>query len=217
MCERRRSGRNGAHGHRIVRSQQRCARSALCVEPFGCCEPAHCEPHDCHSEDDDIRRSVEVVQAHQNAYDETGCEHREGNNCVTKSGRPKTAVLLNRSGRGPPWASYEREERDAEVSAVDRRGECNSNDNERQKCYRGQPCCPAVTLCVLHRAPACPFPSAERQIWRGVPSPIGTSGTPRASPRLEVEHPPTDVVPSQLVLDDQFTDRFGNPRGQPHA
>lgn len=36
-------------------------------------------------------------------------------------------------------------------------------------------------------------------------------------PRLEVEHPPTDVVPSQLVLDDQFTDRIGNPRGQPDA
>jgi hypothetical protein len=25
------------------------------------------------------------------------------------------------------------------------------------------------------------------------------------------------VVPSPLVPDDQFTDRIGNPRGQPHA
>ena len=43
--------------------------------------------------------------------------------------------------------------------------------------------------------------------------PSGTSGTRRASPRPEVEHPPADVVPSPLVPGDQFTDRIGNPRG----
>ena len=28
---------------------------------------------------------------------------------------------------------------------------------------------------------------------------------------------PTDDVPSPLISDYQFTDRIGNPRGQPHA
>ena len=55
------------------------------------------------------------------------------------------------------------------------------------------------TVCGLYRFAAAPWGHHERH------------------PRLEVEHPPTDVVPSQLVLDDQFTDRIGNPRGQPHA
>jgi hypothetical protein len=50
--------------------------------------------------------------------------------------------------------------------------------------------------------------------WRMTPvvgnhlSAAGTPGTPRASPRLELEHPPTDVVPSTLVCDDLLTDRI---------
>jgi hypothetical protein len=44
------------------------------------------------------------------------------------------------------------------------------------------------------------------------------SGTRRASPRLEVEHPPADAASSPLdPPTDQFTDRIRNPRGQPHA
>jgi hypothetical protein len=37
---------------------------------------------------------------------------------------------------------------------------------------------------------------------------VSHTGTPRASPRLELERPPTDVVPSTLVLHDQLTDRI---------
>jgi hypothetical protein len=74
-------------------------------------------------------------------------------------------VLLHRPGCGPPWAANEREEWDAEVGAVDRRGQCNSNYHEGQKSYRGQPRRPAVMLHALHQAQACPFRA-----------PIGSSG-----------------------------------------
>lgn len=67
----------------------------LCVDALGCCEPAHGQPPDRDGEENHLGRSVEVVYARENAYHETGCEHREGNDCVTKSGRPQTAVPLN--------------------------------------------------------------------------------------------------------------------------
>jgi hypothetical protein len=43
--------------------------------------------------------------------------------------------------------------------------------------------------------------------------PTGISGTLRALPRLEVEHSRADVVPSQLVPEDNVTDRIRNDAG----
>lgn len=122
------------------------------MEPFGCCEPAHCEPHDCHSEDDDIRRSVEVVQAEENAYRDGTCQHHDRKDRMAKSGCSERAVPLNRSGRRPPRSRYEREERDAEDGTIDGRGQSHPNDHEWEKRDHGQPCSSAVPLFVFHRS-----------------------------------------------------------------
>jgi hypothetical protein len=122
------------------------------VEPFGCCEPAHGEPPDCHCEDDDIRRTVEVVQTEENAYYDGTCQRCEGNDRVAKSCRSKRAVPLHRSGRRPPRSRDDSEERDAEDGTVDGRGQSHSNDHEREKRDHRQPGRSAVPLFVLHRA-----------------------------------------------------------------
>jgi hypothetical protein len=74
-----------ARGLPAIRPEQICeARDRqLGVEALGCCEPAHGLAPDCDREEHALDRSVEVIQAHQNADDETGCEHREGNDCLT--------------------------------------------------------------------------------------------------------------------------------------
>jgi hypothetical protein len=94
----------------------------LCVEPLSCCEPTHSEPPDRNNKGDDIRRGVEVVQAEEETYDGSTRQRCERNDHVAKSGCSEVEVPVNRSGRRPPRPPDEREERDTEDGAVDRRG-----------------------------------------------------------------------------------------------
>jgi hypothetical protein len=124
----------------------------LCVEPSGCCEPAHCQPHDRHCQDDGIGGSVEVVQAEEDADRDGTCHRDDGKDRMAKGGRSERVVPLNRSGRRPPRSRDEREERDAENGTIDGRGQSHSDDDEWEKRDHCQPCSSAVPLFVSHRA-----------------------------------------------------------------
>jgi hypothetical protein len=122
------------------------------------------EPSDSYSQANDIHRSVEVVKAQENAHDQTRRQRCQSHDCVTTSGRPQTAMTMNRTGGGPPWTRHQHQERDAEDRAVDR--------------TPSVPLQPPRGATVLLRSakplgghaahgppdPSLPVPSAERQI-----------------------------------------------------
>lgn len=136
------------------------------MEPLSCCEPAHGEPPDCNSDGDDIHSGVEIVHTQEKTHYDRTRQRCQGNDRVAKSSCSERAVPMNRSGRRPPRPRDEREERDTEDGAVDRRGQPRSNNHGWEKRDHGQPGRSAVPLFVFHRRPSLPVQIADRQVWR---------------------------------------------------